>query len=116
MGRKINVEEEKILQKLGKTLKYIRKKKKLTLNDVSNKLHIKADYISKYENGKKEIGYLTLKKLCDFYKIKLSDLFYRNDNPASTNAIVKLSDELKKINDEYLDTAKRLYNELERLK
>lgn len=76
MGRKFTLEEEENLKKLGAELKRIRKSKseRVTLADVSKGTHIKADYISKYENGKKEIGYLALKKLCDFYKTDVSTL------------------------------------------
>lgn len=112
MGREITLEERDILEKLGTELRKVRKSKKLTLDDVSKETHIKVDYISKYENGKKEIGYLTLKKLCDFYNYKVSNLFYRLDYPASTTKVVELSNKLIKINNLYLDTVKKLHNEL----
>lgn len=116
MGRKITLEEENILKQIGLMLKKVRKSKKLTLDDVSKQTHIKADYISKYENGKKEIGFLALKKLCDFYNYKVSNLFYRLDYPTSETAIVALSNKLKKLNNEYIETAKKLHNELDSLK
>lgn len=101
MGRKFTSEEEEILKKLGAELKRIRnskrknKSEKVTLADVSKGTHIKADYISKYENGKKEIGYLTLKKLCDFYKTDVSTLLCRIEKAPEDN-FKNLIEDLKK--------------------
>ena len=91
MGRKFEEEEKEFLSKFGNELKRVRKSKKLTLKDVSNAVNIKADYISKYENGKKEIGLLTLNKLCNFYKYRMTNLFYRMDYPKTA---IKLQNEL----------------------
>lgn len=113
MGREITLEEEEILKKLGKTLKDMRKKKNLTLKDVSDKLHIKADYISKYENGKKEIGYLTLKKLCTFYKINVSTLLYKIE-PTANNDFEKTLNELKDKANEIISSANALHREYKR--
>lgn len=114
MGRKFTSEEEEILKKLGAELKRIRnnkrknKSEKVTLADVSKGTHIKADYISKYENGKKEIGYLTLKKLCDFYKIDVSTLLYKIE-PTATNDIITTLNELKSCANDILSKANALH-------
>lgn len=94
MGREITLDERDILEKLGTELRKVRKSKKLTLDDVSKETHIKVDYISKYENGKKEIGYLTLKKLCTFYRINIATLLYKIE-PIANNDFSKSLEELK---------------------
>lgn len=116
MGRKFEEEEKEFLSKFGNELKRVRKSKKLTLKDVSNAVNIKADYISKYENGKKEIGLLTLNKLCNFYKYRMTNLFYRMDYPSSSSKVVELSEELRSLHAEYQKTAIKLQNELDSLK
>lgn len=116
MGRTITPDEHKELERLGNLLKRYRNLKKYTLEDVSKATNIKLDYISKYENGKKDISFLTLKKFCNFYNIKLSNLFYKTDYPSSKNTVVQLSEELRTLNNKYLDTAKKLHNELDALK
>lgn len=116
MGRTITPDERKELERLGNLLKRYRTLKKYTLEDVSKATNIKLDYISKYENGKKDISFLTLKKFCNFYKIKLSNLFYKTDYPSSKNTVVQLSEELDNLNKKYLATAKKLHNELNELK
>lgn len=110
MGREITLEEREILEKLGTELRKVRKSKKLTLDDVSKETHIKVDYISKYENGKKEIGYLTLKKLCTFYRINIATLLYKIE-PTANNDFEKTLKELKDKANEIISNANALHRE-----
>lgn len=68
MGREITPNERQFLVRIGKLLKYYRKSKNLTQKQVAKKINISADDISLYENGKKDINLLTLKKFCILYK------------------------------------------------
>ncbi len=113
MGREITLEEREILEKLGTELRKVRKSKKLTLEDVSKGTHIKADYISKYENGKKEIGYLTLKKLCTFYRMNVSTLLYKIE-PTANDDFEKTLNELKENANKILLKANALHREYKR--
>lgn len=64
---------EKLLQ-LGSHIKSIRKSKKLTLEALCYKNGLEPSTISRIEQGIVEPKYLTLVKLAEAYKIKLSQL------------------------------------------
>ena len=64
---------EKLLQ-LGKHIKGIRKQRKLTLEALCYKNGLEPSTISRIEKGIVEPKYLTLLKLADAYKMKLTQL------------------------------------------
>ncbi len=65
----------KILSKLGEKLKYIRKSKGLTQEQLSEKLNIHPTYVGKIESGKNNISIVLLFKISRALKVKLSDIF-----------------------------------------
>lgn len=98
MGREIISDEKNILKSLGEQLRQKRKNKKLTLNEMAKQIHISANDISLYERGKKDISLLTLTKFCNFFKIKMYNLFYKYDEPNSTEMSTLINDLDKSFN------------------
>ena len=65
--------DEKLLQ-LGKYLRSLRKKRKLTLENLCYKHGLEPSTLSRIEKAQVEPKYLTLLKLADAYGMKLSQL------------------------------------------
>ena len=72
---------ETFCKNFGKNLKYYRRVKDLTQEQLAEQLDI-ADYhyISKIENGKSNITFKTLFKLSQALEIDVNNLFNRNRN------------------------------------
>ncbi len=66
-------DNEKLLQ-LGQHIKTLRKQRKLTLEALCYKNGLEPSTVSRIEQGIVEPKYLTLLKLADAYKMKLSQL------------------------------------------
>ena len=64
---------ENLLQ-LGKHMKSLRKKRKLTLENICYKNGLEPSTLSRIEKGQVEPKYLTLLKIADAYNVKLSEL------------------------------------------
>jgi len=64
----------KKLQALGKRIKSLRKKKKLTQEELAHKSDISVFHLIKIENGKSNPTFKTLVKLSKGFDIELSDL------------------------------------------
>lgn len=62
---------QKIDQLIGERLKEIRKLKKLTQEDVAEKLGVSFQQIQKYENGKNRISFSRLYELSNFMNVPL---------------------------------------------
>jgi transcriptional regulator with XRE-family HTH domain len=72
------MESEKYLSNLisfGKRLKELRKAKKLTLLDLEVMTGIGNGALSRIENGKKNIEFVTIVKLADALEVELIELF-----------------------------------------
>jgi transcriptional regulator with XRE-family HTH domain len=67
-------ENNEELLKLGQHIKSIRKQRKLTLEALCYKNGLEPSTVSRIEQGIVEPKYLTLLKLADAYKMKLSQL------------------------------------------
>jgi transcriptional regulator with XRE-family HTH domain len=59
---------------LGKNLRYLRKEKGLTQQDISEKLNIKRTMISAYEDGRSEPKLTSLITLSDIFTVNIDDL------------------------------------------
>lgn len=59
---------------VGKKIKEFRKNKKITQNEISQKLGISRVSYIQYENGKRDIPFSLLPKICKILDIKISDL------------------------------------------
>lgn len=59
---------------LANNLRYLRKKRNLTQEDIGNILNISRQAYSNYENCTRTPDLDTLLWLCDFYKVSLDDL------------------------------------------
>lgn len=65
---------------LGERLKYLRKKTKLTQQEVANNLLIHRDTYNKYENNKRLPDIETLKKICLFFDVSADFLIGLTSN------------------------------------
>lgn len=66
-------EDKKYLKLVGKNITNIRKKQKLTQEDVCTELEMDKPYLSSIENGRQNPTLLTLKKLADAIGVKTKD-------------------------------------------
>ncbi|UCS93145.1 LexA family transcriptional regulator [Echinicola marina] len=63
---------------LGKNLKYLRKSKQMTQENLSDQLGIKRTMISAYEDGRSEPKLTTLKLIGDIFSVSLDELLYHD--------------------------------------
>ena len=63
----------------GKHLKELRESKGLLQRELAEKLDIKQNSLSSYENGKRYPEMFTLLKIAEFFNISLDDLVYKVD-------------------------------------
>ena len=61
---------------MSQKLKKIRKSKKLTVGDMSNKLCISAPFYNQLENRKRRLTYEMAVKIANVFKTKPDNLFY----------------------------------------
>jgi transcriptional regulator with XRE-family HTH domain len=66
------LKNKKLLQCIATQVKELRSKKNLTQEDVYNDTNI---HLARIETGKVNISVSTLKYLCDYFEISLSDFF-----------------------------------------
>lgn len=69
----MQVSDEKLLQ-LGRHIKSLRMKRKLTLENICYRNGLEPSTLSRIEKGQVEPKYLTLLKLANAYDMKLSQL------------------------------------------
>lgn len=62
---------------LGETLTTLRKQKKLTQEQVAEKLHISRATYAQYEINRRVPEYLTLEKLADYFEVTIDHLVGR---------------------------------------
>ncbi|WP_294951036.1 helix-turn-helix transcriptional regulator [Sulfurovum sp.] len=67
-------EEQELLNKLAKRIKYQRNKLGISQEKLAEKCEFDRTYISLLERAKRNPSYLSLKKLCHGLEIELSDL------------------------------------------
>lgn len=63
----------------------LRKSKKLTQQELADKLNISRATYAQYEIGRRKPDYETLEKLADFYKVSIDYLLGRTDNPFTSS-------------------------------
>jgi transcriptional regulator with XRE-family HTH domain len=66
-------------------LEFLRKQRKLTHQQMAEKLGITRQAYSNYENGKREPDLKTLEGLCDIFDVKMDYLLGRTDDPSPTD-------------------------------
>ncbi len=115
MGRTYNEDEKELLKQIGQKLKLYRKNKDLSQEQLSQKIHIKTNDISLYENGKKDISIITLNKFCNFYNINMSSLIY-NIKKTKDNKINEKINTLNKLSNSFSKTAIDIIKSLEDIK
>lgn len=67
-------EKNKTLSELGQRIKNLRKRKHWTQTDMAVCLDMARTYISEIEQGKREIGVITLQVIARGLNVKMSDL------------------------------------------
>ncbi len=65
----------KILENLGKQLKFLRKEKGYTQEQLAEKVHVHPTYIGKLESGKCNLSTLLLFKLSRALDVTLGEMF-----------------------------------------
>ncbi|MCP9752651.1 helix-turn-helix domain-containing protein [Ferruginibacter sp. HRS2-29] len=70
----INLKDEKLIKKIGTTIKQIRNELGLTQEQVYGDTNI---HIGRLESSSMNISVSTVSVLCKYFKIKLSDFFKR---------------------------------------
>lgn len=65
---------DKISEQLGKNMKRIRAKKKMSQGDIAHALEVDRGYISNIENGKKNPTLATIQKLANALGVSANEL------------------------------------------
>lgn len=65
---------DKIFEQLGKNMKRIRAKKKMSQGDIARSLEVDRGYISNIENGKKNPTLATIQKLANALGVSADEL------------------------------------------
>lgn len=79
----------------GKRLREVRKRSKVTLNQLASVIGMSRQAVIKYESGERFPDEETLVKLADFFSISLDYLLGRNSSHAE-NIAITISTELNK--------------------
>ena len=74
-------------EKIGKTIKEIRQKSKLTKSAFAEKHNVTYQAVSKWENGKNLPDMSLLKQICDDYNIDINDFLDGNLTPIKNKSI-----------------------------
>lgn len=69
---KKSIDKKDILLELAKRIKFLRKERKLTQEDCFNDTGI---HFARIEQGKRDISYSTLHKICNYFEITPQDFF-----------------------------------------
>ena len=59
-------------------LEELRKKRKLTQEQLSIKLNITSDYVSMIERGARTPGFKLAKRIADFFETTVDEIFFEN--------------------------------------
>lgn len=71
--------------KYGDRLKQLRNEKKLSQQELADKLEINRSTYARYETSATQPDYETLQKLADFFDVSIDYLLGRTDNPNPIN-------------------------------
>jgi transcriptional regulator with XRE-family HTH domain len=99
---------------LGDKIKQLRENRKLTQQELANKLDIAQSTIGMIEGNKRPAGRKTLVKLADFFNVTVDYLLCDNEQPEATNEIKKERDYSLSIKEQENidDEAKKIIDEL----
>jgi transcriptional regulator with XRE-family HTH domain len=75
MAKKLTPEVEVFLKDLGKNIKKIRLERSLSLSELAARCEMDTSYLSKIEQGKRDIRLLTASHIATGLKIDISVLF-----------------------------------------
>ncbi|MGK9183765.1 helix-turn-helix domain-containing protein [Priestia filamentosa] len=95
----------------GDRLTSLRKSKKLTQAELSERLNIPRSTYSNYEAGKREPDFETLKKFSSFYEVSIDYILGNSDEPRMSDEPIRF-DELHfhgidKLSDEEIEDVKK---------
>lgn len=75
---------------LGERLRELRKNRKLTLRELSEKINLRANTLSQFENGKRKPSIESLNTLADFFNVSVDYLMGRtNDLHNAKKKVIK---------------------------
>ena len=88
----------------------LRTKKKVSAREMSLAIGQNANYINHIETGNAVPSLSGLMYICEYLDITMKEFFdFESDNPAQLN---KITEHLKKLNDEQLETVEKLVKNL----
>lgn len=69
-----------VINLLGERLIELRNRRKLTQQEIANKMHLSRSTYAQYEINRRVPEYLTLEKLADFFEVSIDYLVGREEN------------------------------------
>lgn len=81
---------ENIKETISKNLLYYRKKNKITQKELAEKLGVKHNAISAWENGVNSIDTDTLFRVCKIFGVTVNDMYDMKNNSDSTTMAAHL--------------------------
>lgn len=77
---------ENIKETVAKNLLYYRKKNKITQKELAEKLGVKHNAISSWENGVNSIDIDTLFRICKIFGVTVNDMYGMSERPTTLAA------------------------------
>ncbi|WP_433595159.1 helix-turn-helix domain-containing protein [Lysinibacillus xylanilyticus] len=72
------------METLGKRIKYLREKDKISQIEFAKKIGVSNAVLSRYESGDRKPDYDTLQLIADFFEVSIDYLLGRTDTPSLT--------------------------------
>lgn len=95
--------------KLGEKIKYLRKSKGISQEELASMLKINRNYLSRIETGKSEPTSSILKQIAQIFKIDLNSLLdIVNNDDTTTEKVKYIIDNCKYLHDSDLDFIVRI--------
>lgn len=92
-----------LMEKVRNKIKYLRKMRHLTLDDLSNKTNINRATLNNYENGKTEPKQETWELLSKFFNVSVAYLMGITQEPTKNISYKEINDaSIRRKNEEYL--------------
>ena len=80
------VDLEKVYERVGNNISFLRKKKGFTQEELAVKMCIHSQsLVSQYENAKKAMTFEKIKEFCDFFEVSLQDMLFTDFSDAKDN-------------------------------
>ena len=78
----MDTERESITKEVGSRIRYARKSRGMSMDELAQAIYKTRSAISKYENGQISVDIATLYDIANALKVSLYDLLHRNTSPS----------------------------------